>query len=79
MNYNLKHILFDKYEVIRPLGSGSFSTVYLVRHISLDQERAIKIIPHDQVSSLSELSEVQLLKKINHPGIPQIYDIEKDE
>lgn len=79
MNYNLKHILFDKYEVIRPLGSGSFSTVYLVRHISLDQERAIKIIPHDQISSLSELIEAQLLKSLYHPGIPQIFDIEQDE
>ena len=75
----MKHLLFDKYEIIRPLGTGSFSTVYLVRHISLDQERAIKIIPHDQVLSASELTEAQLLKSLSHPGIPQIFDIEEDE
>lgn len=71
--------LFNKYLVIRQLGQGSFSSVYLVRHLSLDQERAVKIIPQDQFDSDSTLFEARLLKSLNHPGIPGIYDIEKDE
>lgn len=72
-------ILFDKYQVIKPLGSGSFSQVLLVKHLSLEQDRAIKIIPHSSEDSFSPLTEAMLLKNFNHPGIPQIYDIEQDE
>lgn len=72
-------ILFGKYRIIKPLGSGSFSEVLLVEHLSLEQERAIKIIPHSSESSFSPLMEAMLLNSLNHPGIPQIYDVEQDE
>lgn len=78
-NLNNYPILFDKYQVIRELGSGSFSPVLLVRHISMELERACKVIPKTQVGSVSDISEVKLLKSINHPGIPRIYDIEEDD
>lgn len=78
MNNSNHQILFGKYEVLDSLGSGSFSSVLLVRHRSLDLERAIKIIPKTQVSSISELIEAKLLKSLQHPGIPRIYDIEED-
>ena len=45
-------ILFDKYEVIKPLGKGSFGSVFLVRHISLNQLRAVKVIPETQTTSV---------------------------
>lgn len=76
-NSNL-FLLSGKYEVLRTLGSGSFSTVYLVRHQSLEVERAIKVIPKESSDQLSVLSEARLLKSMNHPGIPMIYDIEED-
>lgn len=72
-------ILFGKYRIIKPLGSGSFSEVLLVEHLSLEQERAIKIIPHSSESSFSPIMEAMLLNSLNHPGIPQIYDVEQDE
>lgn len=78
MNNNNEHLLFGKYEVLNHLGSGNFSSVLLARHISLDLERSIKIIPRTQVSSISEITEAQLLKSLQHPGIPRIYDIEED-
>ncbi len=73
------YLLSGKYEVLRTLGSGSFSTVYLVRHQSLEVERAIKVIPKEGSDSLSVLSEARLLKSMSHPGIPMIYDIEEDQ
>ncbi len=72
-------LLFGKYQVIRDLGSGSFSRVFLVRHLSMEQDRAIKILPKESGSSSSRLFEARLLKSLNHPSIPVIYDIEEDE
>lgn len=79
MNDNILSFFAGKYEVIRSLGSGSFSTVYLVRHMVLELEQAIKVIPKTNTDQLSVLSEARLLKSIHHPGIPMIYDIEEDE
>lgn len=76
MNNNI--VLSGKYELIRCLGCGSTSTVYLARHISLERECAIKIFPKSSDTSLCILSEAQLLRSLHHSGIPEIYDIEED-
>lgn len=73
-----KHLLFGKYEIISTLGTGNFGTVYLSKHTILECYRAIKLIPKDGASD-SLLKEAQLLKSLNHPGIPTIYDIEQDD
>lgn len=79
MNDNNQSFLSGKYEIIRTLGSGSYSTVYLARHHVLELEQAIKVIPKATSDQLSVLSEARLLKSIHHPGIPMIYDIEEDD
>lgn len=78
MNQSANQILFGKYEILSTLGSGTFGTVYLSRHIILECFRAIKLIPKDGASDFL-LKEAQILKSLNHPGIPTIYDIEQDE
>ena len=76
--------LFGKYRIISVLGSGSTGTVYLAKHLKLEIFRAIKRIPKHSagISSFSQkadfLTEARLLKNLNHPGIPLIYDIEED-
>lgn len=79
MNDKNFFILSGKYKIIRTLGRGSFSTVYLARHQVLELELAIKVTPKAQADQLSVLNEARLLKSIHHPGIPIIYDIEEDE
>ena len=71
--------LFGKYEVISILGTGSFGTVYLSKHKILESYRAIKCIPKHPNNTDSLLKEAQLLKSLNHPGIPTIYDIDDDD
>lgn len=68
-----------KYELIKPLGNGSESQVFLARHLYLDAVCAIKVTPKNCASGQWILAEGKLLKSLNHPGIPQIYDIEEDE
>ena len=79
MTNNHTFILSGRYQIIRSLGTGQTSTVYLARHLSLDAERAIKVIPKTGASPVSVLTEAQLLKSLNHPGIPMIVDIEEDD
>ena len=76
--------MFGKYRILSVLGCGSFSTVYLAEHLKLKIRRAIKRIPKrpaekSSVSSEADfLTEAELLKNLNHPGIPLIYDIDED-
>ncbi len=71
-------ILFGKYRIISTLGTGNTSTVYLAEHLKLKVYRAIKCIPKD--TAVSDFSlEATLLKNLNHPGIPLIYDIEEND
>ena len=79
MKVTQNDILFGKYQIISTLGTGSFGTVYLSKHILLECYRAIKIIPKIHCTTDSLLKEAQLLKTLHHPGIPCLYDIEEDE
>lgn len=79
MRQRQNDILFGKYQIISILGTGSFSTVYLSKHIILECYRAIKLIPKTNSMTDSLLKEAQLLKSLHHPGIPCLYDIEEDE
>ncbi len=74
----LNTILFGKYEIISILGTGSSSTVYLAKHLKLKSYRAIKCIPKAADAISSPCLEANLLKHLNHPGIPAIYDVEED-
>lgn len=58
------------------IGRGHSGTVFLARHIGLDEERAIKRVRRTEESFLHEAA---LLKRMRHPGIPIIYDLEVDE
>ena len=65
--------------MIKDLGTGSSGSVTLVRHISMDQERALKKVPKSSAFSESALSEARLLKSLEHPSIPRIFDFEEDD
>ena len=72
-------ILSGRYEILKSLGCGNNGTVYLARHQSLGIDRAIKLFPKSDALSPFAISEAQVLKTVQHPGIPTIYDFEEDE
>ena len=76
-NKNL--ILSGRYEILDTLGHGNDGIVYLVRHQSLEMNRALKLFPKKGAPSLFAISEAKILKTVQHPGIPTIYDFEEDE
>ena len=72
-------IWFGKYEIVRPLGEGAASRVYLARHIILGQERAIKCINRSHASYEQVKQEADMMLHLRSPFIPEVYDIEEDE
>ena len=59
------------------LGSGAFGEVWLVHHKELDRDFAMKIIKKRKNKSNEEkeiLSEIEILKKLDHPKILKIID-----
>lgn len=67
-----------RYRIIKTIGSGGMGTVYLAESISLGTKWAIKAIPKKNGGNYDLLAEPNILKKINHPALPRIIDIEED-
>jgi serine/threonine-protein kinase len=68
----------DDYEVIAPLGRGSFGSVWRVRDLSLGREVALKLL-HPEVARDAKVvarfrREAQLTAQLSHPAIVPIYD-----
>ena len=63
------------YVIIGELGSGSYGTVKKVKHKKLGELRAMKIISKKSESSQNE---VDILRKISHPNIVNIFEIYED-
>ncbi|MFU0825963.1 MAG: hypothetical protein ACFWTJ_00195 [Lachnoclostridium sp.] len=72
-------IWFQKYRLIKSLGQGGSAKVYLAEHVKLKTLRAIKQISKENVLHDQLLKEAHILKSLNHPCIPVIYDFEEDE
>ena len=71
--------LFDRYMVIKRLGEGGMGTVWLVRHLEFDSERALKLI----VSGIAMNAEIRsrfrrearMMDRLNHPNSVRVYDV----
>jgi serine/threonine-protein kinase len=74
----LRWALADDYEVISPLGAGSFGSVWRVRDLSLGREVALKLLhPHiarDERAVGRFRREARLAAQLAHPSIVPIYD-----
>ena len=74
-------ILLDKYEILKEIGRGGMSVVYLAMDIRLNKQWAVKEIRkkgntiHDEIIVQSLLAEAQLMKNLDHPALPRIVDI----
>ena len=80
----LGEIIDGKYEVLREVGRGGMSVVYLAMDKRLNKQWAIKEFRKDkddaskQVALKALLDEANLMKKLDHPTLPRIVDIIDD-
>lgn len=73
----------SQYQLMHKLGSGSYATVYMVKHILTNTERAMKKIFKEQklkqeilIKKENEiLNEIEILKSIDHPNIVKIIEL----
>ena len=69
----------NDFVVIKKLGSGKFGQVYLVRNLLTHKEFAMKSIEKLQTFSSAEIdsiiSEIQILRKIDHPSITKLHRV----
>jgi len=72
--------LFDgKYRIVDILGQGGMSKVYLGENVKLGTYWAIKELDKDTDIGTDLLAEPNILKKLDHPALPRIFDIVEEE
>ncbi|MBQ8815268.1 MAG: protein kinase [Lachnospiraceae bacterium] len=67
--------LQETYELLRPIGEGGMSSVYLARHRRLGTMWAVKTVSKTQGVEFNFTAEADILKKLKHPMLPTIIDI----
>lgn len=74
-------IIDGKYEILKQIGMGGMSTVYLAMDQHLNKQWAVKEIRlraddrESRVIIQSLIAEANLMKKLDHPVLPRIVDI----
>ena len=75
-----KGFILGKYKLLRLLGAGGMSSVYLAEHLTLHQTVAIKVLPVKRVDQSSYLArferEAQASARLNHPNIARAFDLD---
>ncbi len=78
------NVVDNKYEILKQIGKGGMSTVYLAMDKRLNKQWAVKEIrrtasgKNDEVIINSLLAEANLMKRLDHPALPRIVDIIED-
>ena len=73
-------VIDGKYKILSEIGHGGMSTVYLAINEKANKPWAIKEVRKNGVKDFeivrqSLLVEINLLKKLKHPGLPSMIDI----
>jgi eukaryotic-like serine/threonine-protein kinase len=82
MDKKYRGFFLGKYRMLRLIGSGGMSTVYLAEHKLMHRQRAIKVLPRKRVDDSSYLArfhlEAQATAQLDHPNIVRCYDVDND-
>ncbi|WP_099467929.1 serine/threonine-protein kinase [Konateibacter massiliensis] len=74
-------VIDGKYEILKQIGKGGMSKVYLAMDQRLNKQWAVKEIikcttnKNNEVVVQSLIAEANLMKKLDHPALPRIVDI----
>lgn len=74
-------VVDGKYEILKEIGRGGMSVVYLAMDKRLNKQWAVKEIlkksngKNDEIVINSLLAEANMIKRLDHPALPRIVDI----
>lgn len=68
-----------KYRILKKIGRGGNSSVFLAENLLLSNLWAVKAIDRSMPSAVDEMQEVNILKSLNHPMLPRIADLCEDD
>lgn len=75
-----KGFFLGKYKLLRLLGKGGMSSVYLAEHVNMKRQCAVKVLPYKLVSDSSYLArfyrEAQAVAALDDPNIVRAYDVD---
>jgi len=74
-----KNIFDGRYEFLKVIGKGGMGKVYLAKNIKLGTLWAIKETKKETKNKIDFLAEPNILKKLDHPAVVKIFDIDEDE
>lgn len=67
-----------EYEIVRPIGRGGMSSVYLARHAKLGREVAVKVLSSHRLAEPRTLerfnTEMRMVGSLTHPNIVTAFD-----
>ncbi len=71
----MSEVIASTYELKKKLGQGGGGNVYLAEHLRLGKEVVLKVDKRELTTDPKVLRrEVDILKELNHPYIPRVYD-----
>lgn len=71
-------VLYDRYEVISVIGTGSYGIVYLCNDLKTNENRVVKQLRPSKRRIKKEIklfeNEISILRLLNHKSMPKLYD-----
>ena len=74
--------LSDDYEMVKKISKATFGDIYLVYHNKTKTKRCLKVYKKMKMESTNQNKfeeEIELIKKLDHPNIFEIYEFYDDE
>lgn len=74
-------VIDGKYEILKEIGKGGMSVVYLAMDNRLNKQWAVKVLQRQGIGKNNEViinkvpDDTELMKRLDHPAIPRIVDI----
>ena len=74
-------VIDGKYEILKEIGKGGMSVVYLAMDLRLNKQWAVKVIQRRGIGKNNEIvlnkvpDDTELMMRLDHPSIPRIVDI----
>ena len=76
-------VIRDKYEILEKIGSGGMATVYRVKHLAFNEERALKVVGSKLMDDPNFIkrfrTEAIITRKLQHPNAVRVDDLDTTE